>query len=528
MVRKITTSHMRGAYKHAVCALSDSRIRSRNSPYKPVGTLTAVANPWHGHVIDKGNDSRLGNCSYVTLQGKGQTKLTYMSVYRVNDQQALKSELNALSGGRGHQRANTQQLQILREESKLKTLPRHNCFDELRAMFKVKFSGVGHEVVMGIDANKSMKGNRPRSLRRFMSDVGMHDAIAYANPGQTGANTVKKGGSEAVDHILATGGVLGFILAAGELNYDYTYVSDHPSLFCDVDGAILSGDFTHFSKEQGRNLHYKDKAAVVKYNDLLEKLCEENSIHERTYKLFTVSTEDWAPHHTLKLNNLDRNITRLMKRAAKKCRKQRAKGHMYSEELQMAASRCSYWNHLLKSMQPHRNIKKATLHRKGRFARIPYHMPLTKQEVRNEHKAALKTLKDVINNIKEYRRLHLERFAAAIDTAAAKEPGTKMNTLIQLMRFEEDRLIHLKCQNDMGKRRGPGISELMVQSDSNKYPSNNTTKWTIEGYKANVANAIMKQNKKSFSKAFNTPFAYGDLKEALGVDGTTQAGDDMM
>jgi hypothetical protein len=116
MARKTTTSQMRGAYKHAVCALSDSRIRSRNSPYKPGGTLTAVANPWHGHVIDKGNDSRLGTWSYVTLQGKGKTKLTYMSVYQVNDQQALKSELNAMSGGRGQQRANTQQLQILREE----------------------------------------------------------------------------------------------------------------------------------------------------------------------------------------------------------------------------------------------------------------------------------------------------------------------------------------------------------------------------------------------------------------------------
>jgi hypothetical protein len=165
-----------------------------------------------------------------------------------------------------------------------------------------------------------------------MSDVGMHDAIAYANPGQTRAKTMKKGGSEAVDHILATGGVLGFILAAGEIHYDYTYVSDHPSLFCDVDGAILSGDFTHFSKEQGRKLHYKDKVAVAKYNNLLEKLCEENSINERTDKLCTVSAKDWTPHHTLKLNNLDRHITRLMKRAAKKCRKKRAKGHMYSKE----------------------------------------------------------------------------------------------------------------------------------------------------------------------------------------------------
>jgi hypothetical protein len=90
-----------------------------------------------------------------------------------------------MSGGRGQQRANTQQLQILREENKTRVLPRHNCFDELRLLFKEKFAQPEHEVILGIDANESMAGNTPRSLRRFMSDVGLHDAIAYANPGKT-------------------------------------------------------------------------------------------------------------------------------------------------------------------------------------------------------------------------------------------------------------------------------------------------------------------------------------------------------
>jgi hypothetical protein len=40
--------------------------------------------------------------------------------------------------------------------------------------------------------------------------------------------------------------------------------------------------------------------------------------------------------------------------------------------------------------------------------------------------------------------------------------------------------------------------------------------------------AIMNQNEKCFSKAFHTPFAYGELKEVLGADGTTTAGDDML
>jgi hypothetical protein len=134
-------------------------------PVEPGGTVTAVANPWHGHITDSDADRQLRNWSYITLQGTGKTKLTYLTVYRVNDQTALKVDLNAMSGGRGQHRANTQQLQILCEENKLSILPRHNWFDKLRTLFKEKFATEGHKVVMVIDANESMVGNGPQSLR---------------------------------------------------------------------------------------------------------------------------------------------------------------------------------------------------------------------------------------------------------------------------------------------------------------------------------------------------------------------------
>jgi hypothetical protein len=321
MARKITISQVKQAYNHAVCAFSDSRIRTKNSPYKPGGTMTAVANPWHGHVTDSEVDSRLGNWSYITLQGKGNTKLTYLTLYRVNDQTALKVSLNAMSGGRGQQRANTQQLQILREENKTTTLPRHNCFDELKQLFKEKFAKEGHEVIMGIDANESMAGKNPHSLRRLMSDLGLHDAIAYANPGQTRGKTMKTGGTETNDHILVTTGVLKFIRSAGELQYDTTYISDHTSLFLDIDGAMLSQDFTHFCNSGNRNIRSNDKKACNKYVTILEKLCKQNAIFARMDKLSKVHPTQWTPNHTTRNNNTDAHLTRLMLRAEKKMQK---------------------------------------------------------------------------------------------------------------------------------------------------------------------------------------------------------------
>jgi hypothetical protein len=206
-----------------------------------------------------------------------------------------------MSGGRGQQRANTQQLQIIRDENKTNILPRHNCFNELRDLFKDKFATDGHKVIMGIDTNESMTVNAPRSLRRFMSDVGLHDAIAFPNPGRTRGKTMKHGVSEANDHILATGGVLPFILSAGELGYDYTCVTEHPSLFIDIDGALLSQDFTQFCNYQGRNLKYNDKIACQVYISILEKLCKLNRIHERAAALSGRTTPmDHHPHSQTK------------------------------------------------------------------------------------------------------------------------------------------------------------------------------------------------------------------------------------
>jgi hypothetical protein len=52
----------------------------------------------------------------------------------------------------------------------------------------------------------------------------------------------------------------------------------------------------------------------------------------------------------------------------------------------------------------------------------------------------------------------------------------------------------------MGKGRGPGIKELLDPTDNTEDPTNDTKQWTIEG----------------------------TLKETLGADGTTDAGDAML
>jgi hypothetical protein len=153
---------------------------------------------------------------------------------------------------------------------------------------------------------------------------------------------------------------------------------------------------------------------------------------------------------------------------------------MYSEDLHLATSRTSYWHHAKKAMLPTRNIKQATLNRKRLFARIPKHPPLTKTKVVKEHNAAQKTLRYVRRKSTEYCRLHLKRFAAAIDANAGKHPSAKTNTILNLQRQEEKRLIYRKCQQHMGNGRGAGIKELLIPTNPDEEPTNSTTNWTVE------------------------------------------------
>jgi hypothetical protein len=68
MARKITSTQIKKAYNHAVCAFSDCKIRTRDS------------NPRQGHVTNTGSDTRLGNWTYATLRGKGKTRLKNITV----------------------------------------------------------------------------------------------------------------------------------------------------------------------------------------------------------------------------------------------------------------------------------------------------------------------------------------------------------------------------------------------------------------------------------------------------------------
>jgi hypothetical protein len=93
--------------------------------------MTAVFNPWNGHVINKGADNRMGNWSYITMRGKKKKHLTFITVYNISDIALVEPCLEALTGARDSMKVFTQQTQILREEGKTPCSLARLCMKEL-------------------------------------------------------------------------------------------------------------------------------------------------------------------------------------------------------------------------------------------------------------------------------------------------------------------------------------------------------------------------------------------------------------
>jgi hypothetical protein len=328
-------------------------------------------------------------------------------------------------------------------------------------------------------------------------------------------------GSDVIDGIYCTAGVLQFIKQAGEFEMNEGFQSDHPALFLNIDATrLLSNDFSSVLNAPGRRLQLQDKDSVTKYIKELTTQSRHNHIEQRCATLSTVPANEWTPSHTRKYNNLGNHITSCMLQSELTCRKlDRGNGYLWSPDLHLAGSRLSYWLLLRELYSKLRKILETTLTRQRNMAKIPAHPVMTKQAVMAEFKSAKKVLADVQKRHVQLRKNHLERLAAGIDEDKNRDP-TKSNTVRHLIKTEEQRLMFKRCQQHLGKTRN-GLSEILVPSNPLEAASNSVTEWCRESNRDNLTTALLDHNNKHFQQAWYTPFATGSLSDLVGFDGTS-------
>jgi hypothetical protein len=117
--------------------------------YKPGGTVTAALGNWSHRVIDSGSDATgCGRWSYVTYGGRGGKRFTYITVYRVCDQ-----------NDPGDTTAWRQQhnLQYEDDTARVGKIDSHKQILVDLEYFVHELRNKGHDVAIFIDANQNYR-----------------------------------------------------------------------------------------------------------------------------------------------------------------------------------------------------------------------------------------------------------------------------------------------------------------------------------------------------------------------------------
>jgi hypothetical protein len=114
-----------------------------NSKYQPGGTATILNDPYMGRICRIAKDDKLGRWSIVSLKGKQEKQVTFITAYQVNND----------SVHRASERSTwKQQHNLLRMEGIQQPNPRQKFWkdleDTISELIKLK-----HEVMLSLDAN---------------------------------------------------------------------------------------------------------------------------------------------------------------------------------------------------------------------------------------------------------------------------------------------------------------------------------------------------------------------------------------
>jgi hypothetical protein len=336
--RENTHQALRKMYGDARVEFSTSKAKFERR-YKPGVTATATLGAWTHRVVDAGIDAvGCGRCSYITYGGKGGKRLTYITVYRVCDQTDP-----------GDTTAWKQQYNI-QYEDKLARIgnidPHKQTLVDLE-YFVTNLRNTEHGVAIFIDANQNDKrcyrpqghdkqfesdggfnidGRIHGSLKTFTENTSLVNALNNKH-GSGNVPPTREPGSKVIDYVLVLDGLLPHITSIGMLSQDAVFASDHISFFMDLDAVSYFGhELDAMPAKQLRQLQLDDPHIADEYRQQLHRLFTGNNVYRIVNIIMERSnTGDCIIKDESDYKKIDRDITRSMLSAAKKCGNRRKK-----------------------------------------------------------------------------------------------------------------------------------------------------------------------------------------------------------
>jgi ribonuclease HI len=472
-----------------------SSDRRQGSVYQPGGTYSLVTSPWAARSISGKDSSGLGRWSTITIMGRSNRQVTFITAYRVDGTRNTKGPFTAYS----------QQLYLLEERDAVNTDPITTFYNDLRSVvmeLKVK----KHEIVIMLDANSCLEDNKSL-FSKWVSELQLIDPMT-ARHGTERQPATFQGGKHRIDYVLMTTGLYKYVTRAGILPFQSFYTSDHRALFVDIDLALyLKGEPTLELAMESRYINGKNQNAMLKYKQVLEEFFQRSDILQRLqrfehkYGTYGELSETLA----MQLDQMDNELTAAKLLAEAACK--RKAQVPWSPRLKLCNDEIHYWKLWRKEILTKRDFGAKRANIPVGFT-IPIQYP-TLSAVRHEIKQAESKLRDCKLHAAEYRDTFLAeqvRFHGQCNDKKAKA------AVARIKQAEHLSGIFMKLKAVMGKSHGPGIAFLLLPVINGEH------KTIVDS--DDIEENIRESNYRHFGQANDTTFAKRLIKLIFGTYGT--------
>ena len=474
---------------------SDVGLQFDHHSFLPGGTCTMAVDNLSLRVIKVGEDeSGLGRWSYLTMEGQGGRKLTFITAYRI-----------CRGAMRGNSTTSMQQAKVLAEH-KMKCGEHANSVDTnfLRekfvnelALFIQSLQREGHAVVLGLDANETPSESqmtdgepKPGSISWLLDETDMAEVFAARHNVEPDSTTTTP--RRFIDRVAVSGIPIERVTL---LAANVPATSDHLGIVVDLDLKYLfTNSCSPLVSPHPRKLTTGNIEAVKKYIDFVKRQFTEHRIVERCRALRDLcDAGEFGEHHRQQLYSLDKQVTEILLGAENRCNTRKVQRNLWSPALQKAGKKISYWKHRLR-LNGKLDDNTKTL---GLSLAIPatLQQALTLPVCQFYHTIAWKTYKGIQSHERVYRDKFLKERAQVM---AAKGNGDVAAAIKQIRHRE-------KARSDFAAiRRGYGIQKQGLATLDVPDPITGGRQLITQAEE--IHEYLLKRNEKHFSQATFTTF----------------------
>ena len=477
-------------------AFSTSKIGEKflNDEMLPGGTVTMVFDQIATRTVKIGEDEEeMGRFSFVTVEGQGEQKLTYITGYQI-----------CKGAMKGTSTSCMQQKEVINSSEMKRGVPTSNPSTEC---LRVKFindliklinelKAAGHAIILALDANETPAESlfngaiREGSIEFLLQQTGLTEVFQHRHQQIPDSTTTTPG--RCIDR-MATWGVE--VQRATLLRANEPATSDHLAIVIDVNINILfRQSCSSFTQPKGRKLTSGNPETVKKYVSFLKTQFQNHKIFERCRSLREAMEKDeFTLKHQRQLYILDKQVTEILLGAENQCSKRTTDRNFWSPELDNAGTAIKYGKCRVKL----NGLLDDNMRELGDQLKIPeqHHRTLSIHECQQLLSKAWKRYRHIQSEAKERRKKHLKQRA---EQHAQRGNGDVAASIKHLRRQERLKYDYRSIQRAYGVNK-QGLTTLDVPDPDSDGRLLLTNKNDIHEY-------LLRRNERHYSQATFTTF----------------------